>query len=72
MCDFPRRASVNSGVYSFSVKKKGAGFDLADHDHFFWHVLATDVDFRAGWENVCFGLGPKLGTIGAGPHLPRL
>jgi len=44
MCDF-QGASVNSGVYTFAVKEKGAGFDLAVHDHFFWHILATDVEF---------------------------
>ncbi len=44
LCDF-QGASVNSGVHAFSVKEKGAGFDLASHDHFFWHILATDVEF---------------------------
>ncbi len=44
LCDF-RGASVNSGVHSFGVKPKGAGFDMIDHTLFFWHILATDTDF---------------------------
>ncbi|HEX3798339.1 MAG TPA: HEAT repeat domain-containing protein [Verrucomicrobiae bacterium] len=44
LCDF-RGASVNSGVHSFGVSAKGAGFTMIDHDHFFWHILATDCDF---------------------------
>ncbi len=44
MCDF-QGASVSSGVYTFSLAENGAGFDLATHDQFFWHILATDVEF---------------------------
>lgn len=44
LCDF-RGASVNSGVHAFGVKPKGAGFEMVDHTRFFWHILATDVEF---------------------------
>lgn len=45
LCDF-RGAPVNSGVHSFAVKENGAGFEVVDHEKFFWnHVLATDCDF---------------------------
>ena len=35
----------NSGVLSFALKPKGAGFELVDRSHFCWGVLATDVKF---------------------------
>lgn len=44
LCDF-RGASANSGVYSFSVKPKGATFELTDLHEFIWSACATDVDF---------------------------
>ncbi|MDB6023583.1 MAG: hypothetical protein JWQ04_3440, partial [Pedosphaera sp.] len=44
LCDF-RGASVNSGVHSFAVKEKGAGFEVVDHNKFFWGILSTDADF---------------------------
>ena len=61
LCDF-RGGPVNSGVRSFAVKPKGAGFDLVDSEQFIWSVLATDCDFGPdgsfylsdwiqGWDN---------------------
>jgi quinoprotein glucose dehydrogenase len=44
LVDF-RGNSGSSGVRSFAVKPKGAGFELVDSHQFIWKVLATDVDF---------------------------
>ncbi|WZO99411.1 HEAT repeat domain-containing protein [Isosphaeraceae bacterium EP7] len=44
MADF-RGASGQSGVRSFGVKPKGAGFELVDSKQYVWSILATDVDF---------------------------
>lgn len=44
MCDF-RGTPTNSGIRSFAVKPKGAGFEVVDSQQFAWSVLATDVDF---------------------------
>jgi quinoprotein glucose dehydrogenase len=43
LCDF--RGSSESGVHSFAVKPKGAGFELIDRTDFLWGVLVTDGDF---------------------------
>lgn len=44
LADF-RGASNISGIRSFAVKPKGAGFEVVDSHEFAWGVLATDVDF---------------------------
>lgn len=44
LCDFRGQPS-SSGVRSFRVKPKGAGFELIDEAQPFWNILATDVDF---------------------------
>lgn len=44
MADF-RGGAANSGIRSFSVKAKGAGFELTDSHQFIWSILGTDVDF---------------------------
>lgn len=44
LCDY-KSASPNSGIHSFAVKPKGAGFEMVDHTNFFWRILATDVNF---------------------------
>ncbi len=44
LADF-RGAANNSGIRSFAVKPRGAGFELTDSHEFLWGVLATDVDF---------------------------
>src|SRR5205085_5854834 len=44
LADF-RGTPTNSGIRSFAVKPKGAGFELVDSHQFAWGVLATDVDF---------------------------
>ena len=43
LCDF--RGSSGSGVHSFAVKPKGAGFEVIDRADFIWEVLVTDGDF---------------------------
>jgi quinoprotein glucose dehydrogenase len=44
LVDF-RGGPVNSGVLTFTLKPKGAGFELVNPEHFFWGVLATDIKF---------------------------
>jgi len=44
LVDFRGQAS-SSGVLSFRLEEKGAGFKMTNHDEFIWGVLATDVDF---------------------------
>jgi quinoprotein glucose dehydrogenase len=44
MCDF-RGSAGQSGVRSFALRPKGAGFEMFDQHEFIWSVLATDVDF---------------------------
>lgn len=44
MCDF-RGSPTSSGIRSFAVKPRGAGFSVVDSEQFAWGVLATDVDF---------------------------
>lgn len=38
-CDFP------GGIWEFSVKPKGAGFELGTKEKFLWNCWPTDVDF---------------------------
>ena len=35
----------NSGIYAFTVRPKGAGFELGQNERFWWNFLPTDVDF---------------------------
>ncbi|MEW6304814.1 MAG: PVC-type heme-binding CxxCH protein [Verrucomicrobiota bacterium] len=44
LCDF-KGADINSGIYSFALKSKGASFELVDKQEFLWNLLVTDVDF---------------------------
>src|SRR5262249_10820989 len=39
------RAGTGSGIHSFKVKPRGAGFELVNRDHFIWEIVATDVKF---------------------------
>ena len=43
LCDF--RGVTGSGVYSFAVKPRGAGFEMVDRSEFIWETLVTDGDF---------------------------
>jgi len=49
LCDF--RGGTGSGVHSFGVKPRGAGFEVFDRAEFLWDVLVTDGDF--GYDG-CF------------------
>jgi quinoprotein glucose dehydrogenase len=49
LCDF--RGSSDSGVHAFSVRPRGAGFEVTDRHPFVWELLATDGDF--GYDG-CF------------------
>lgn len=44
LADF-RGSPANSGIRSFSLKTRGASFEMDDAHEFIWSVLATDVDF---------------------------
>ena len=44
LVDF-RGGPANSGVHTFTLQPKGAGFELVHRDHFVWDILATDVKF---------------------------
>lgn len=44
LVDF-RGGGANSGVHTFTLKPRGAGFELADPQHFIWGILATDIKF---------------------------
>src|SRR6266536_225720 len=44
LVDF-RGGGANSGVHAFTLKPKGASFELVAPQHFIWGVLATDVKF---------------------------
>ena len=44
LADF-RGSSGNSGVRSFSVRPKGASYELAEQKQFLWRLESTDVDF---------------------------
>jgi quinoprotein glucose dehydrogenase len=44
LADF-RGGAGNSGIRSFSLKPKGASFEVTDSHEFLWQILATDVDF---------------------------
>lgn len=67
VCDFRGSSSI-SGVRTFRLGPRGAGFELLDSDEFAWSILATDVDFgydgalyisdwTEGWEK------PQKGRI---------
>ena len=47
LVDF-RGGVANSGIHSFTLKPKGAGFQLTNPDHLIWNVLPTDVKFGPG------------------------
>lgn len=44
LCDF-RGTESQSGIRSFGLKPRGAGFELTDEHQFLWSVLATDCEF---------------------------
>lgn len=44
LVDF-RGGAANSGIHTFTLKPKGAGFELTNPEHLIWSVLPTDVKF---------------------------
>src|SRR5262249_36235474 len=44
LCDF-RGSAGGSGIHAFTVRQKGAAFELGKREQFAWGVLATDCDF---------------------------
>lgn len=44
LCDF-RGSSAISGIHTFMLEPKGAGFQLVRPRHFLWNILATDAEF---------------------------
>ena len=44
LVDF-RGGAANSGVHTFTLQPRGAGFELVNREHFVWNILATDVKF---------------------------
>lgn len=44
LADF-RGGADNSGIWAFTLKPKGASFELNRPEQFLWRVLATDCDF---------------------------
>ncbi len=51
LCDY---AYMNgrSGIWSFGLEPRGAGFEMVDRHKFAWSVLATDFDFS--WDGRMF------------------
>ncbi len=46
LCDF-RGGAAYSGVHALRLERKGAGFELVQHQRPIWSVLCTDIDFGA-------------------------
>src|SRR6266581_3227101 len=44
LVDF-RGGAANSEIHSFTLKPRGAGFELTGREHLIWNVLPTDVKF---------------------------
>ena len=51
LCDY---AYMNgrSGIWSFALEPRGAGFEMVDRHEFVWSLLATDFDFS--WDGRMF------------------
>lgn len=43
LCDF--RGGASSGIHTFTLKPKGASFELSSYEQFLWEALPTDVEF---------------------------
>ncbi|HYE32445.1 MAG TPA: PVC-type heme-binding CxxCH protein [Methylomirabilota bacterium] len=43
LADF--RGGASSGIHAFTVKERGAGFEIDQYEQFLWEVLPTDVEF---------------------------
>ena len=43
LCDF--RGGASSGIHTFSLRPKGASFEMTTYEQFLWEALPTDVEF---------------------------
>jgi quinoprotein glucose dehydrogenase len=43
LCDF--RGGASSGIHTFTLKPKGASFELSSYEQFLWEALPTDAEF---------------------------
>jgi quinoprotein glucose dehydrogenase len=66
LCDYAY-TNGRSGIWSFALEPRGAGFEMVDRHKFAWSVLATDFDFS--WDGRMFatlfdqiGLRQKIET----------
>jgi quinoprotein glucose dehydrogenase len=44
LCDF-KGGTLNSGIWSFTMKPRGASFDMPDRQKYIWQILPTDCEF---------------------------
>ncbi len=51
LCDYAYMPG-RSGIWSFALEPKGAGFEIMDSHTFIWSILATDFDFS--WDGRMF------------------
>lgn len=51
LCDYAYMRG-RSGIWSFALRPRGAGFELVDRHPFAWSLLATDFDFS--WDGRMF------------------
>ena len=64
LANFSGSPSPNSGVFAFSVKPQGAGFELEHNEKFWWKFLPTDVDF--GYDGCLYATDWINGWEGTG------
>ena len=51
VCD-SHGSAMNSGIWSFAMKEKGAGMEMSDARQFAWGIAATDVEYS--WDGKVF------------------
>jgi quinoprotein glucose dehydrogenase len=67
LADF-RYSASGSGLHTFRLNHKGAGFEFVDHEKSIWNILLTDADFGPDSQLYCAdwisgGAMPKKGRI---------
>ncbi len=63
LCDFRGTQSV-SGIRTFRLKPRGAGFEIVDSEQTIWHTLATDAAF--GSDGKLYVADWVFGWVGVG------